>query len=666
MNPAAAPPSPRHSLRELRAMALAGLLVLLGLAFATPALAATHTVANFDDSGQGSLRQAITDANGDTSPPVVVDFAPGLHGVLNLISGPLQITDSMTIEGPGAGVIDVDGDNSQIMQIPSTSSTVSISGLEFSGGHSTAPDGSTASGGAIDNSGTLNVSNAWFDHNSAGTSADPNNDSGTGVGGAISNGGTLTVSDSTFTDNTAGGSGGDGVDSSEGIGGAIESFSSLTVTGSTFTGNSAGGDGGTGDTSGAGTGGAILATGSLTLVNSTITGNSAGGVSGSGMESGQGFGGGVDIAHGPSGATATLKGDTIDGNRVGSASGSDGAGIANQGTTSIVATIVSGNADANNCTNTVLSISGSMSVSKSLEGPAGQTSCGFDLPSADPLLGPLADNGGPTETQALGAGSPAIGAVAPTSDCPVNDERGALRPQGGCDVGAYEVAPPFIGAATATSTGLTTATLDASVSNPDVFAGTVSFQYGTSAAYGTTTAAQAISAGGAPGAYGALLTNLAPGTVYHYRVVATNPDGTTFGPDEQFATASPTPPAQPSRPANTFTFGKAMVGPRGAITVLVNAPDAGRFTARATFTVLARKGHKRVKTTFTYGTASVRSRGRGTFKLVIGLRGRTARELKLLGHRQVTIIVTFTPSGGSAHHRTKNVTVKRNRKGKYS
>jgi len=57
----------------------------------------------------------------------------------------------------------------------------------------------------------------------------------------------------------------------------------------------------------------------------------------------------------------------------------------------------------------------------------------------DPLLGPLADNGGPQQTMALGAGSPAINAGNSTA-CPATDQRGIGRPQGsGCDIGAYEV-----------------------------------------------------------------------------------------------------------------------------------------------------------------------------------------------------------------------------------
>ncbi|MEU9670490.1 choice-of-anchor Q domain-containing protein [Streptomyces bobili] len=62
-----------------------------------------------------------------------------------------------------------------------------------------------------------------------------------------------------------------------------------------------------------------------------------------------------------------------------------------------------------------------------------------DFPHRDPLVGPLADNGGPTDTTALLPGSPAIDAA---GDCPATDQRGVARPQGAaCDIGAYEHAP---------------------------------------------------------------------------------------------------------------------------------------------------------------------------------------------------------------------------------
>jgi hypothetical protein len=60
-----------------------------------------------------------------------------------------------------------------------------------------------------------------------------------------------------------------------------------------------------------------------------------------------------------------------------------------------------------------------------------------DLPNRNPLLGPLADNGGPTDTEALLAGSPAIDAGA-TQGCPQYDQRGVARPRGACDIGAYQ------------------------------------------------------------------------------------------------------------------------------------------------------------------------------------------------------------------------------------
>jgi hypothetical protein len=69
------------------------------------------------------------------------------------------------------------------------------------------------------------------------------------------------------------------------------------------------------------------------------------------------------------------------------------------------------------------------------EGAGGaEPPCVTGVKFADPLLGPLKDNGGPTFTMELGAGSPAIGAGA---DCPATDQRGDKR-SGGCDLGAVQ------------------------------------------------------------------------------------------------------------------------------------------------------------------------------------------------------------------------------------
>jgi uncharacterized repeat protein (TIGR01451 family) len=73
------------------------------------------------------------------------------------------------------------------------------------------------------------------------------------------------------------------------------------------------------------------------------------------------------------------------------------------------------------------------------------TSCNFNDPGSktgvDPQLGALADNGGPTDTRALAASSPAIDAGTNTG-CPATDQRGVTRPQGSsCDIGAFERVP---------------------------------------------------------------------------------------------------------------------------------------------------------------------------------------------------------------------------------
>lgn len=71
-----------------------------------------------------------------------------------------------------------------------------------------------------------------------------------------------------------------------------------------------------------------------------------------------------------------------------------------------------------------------------------EVSCGFthpaDISGADPLLEPLTNNGGSTETHALDSASPAID-EAVSSACPASDQRGITRPQSdGCDIGSYE------------------------------------------------------------------------------------------------------------------------------------------------------------------------------------------------------------------------------------
>ncbi|NDE18633.1 hypothetical protein EBZ80_27395, partial [bacterium] len=85
--------------------------------------------------------------------------------------------------------------------------------------------------------------------------------------------------------------------------------------------------------------------------------------------------------------------------------------------------------------------------------------------------------------------------------------------------------------------GVTTsaATLSASAT-PNGAATTVVFEYGTSTSYGTTTASQNIGNGNSPVSFTAALSGLLPGTMYHFRPVAQNSQGTTYGPDTTFTT----------------------------------------------------------------------------------------------------------------------------------
>lgn len=355
--------------------------------------------------------------------------------------GSVTITDSAftgnTAGGDGGdGYQSGYGHGGAIYLLDSATST-SVSDSTFTN-NSTGGDGGGGNisgrgeGGAIEGesgTGPLTVTGTTFTANVAGGRAGSGAGSGAAVGGAIESFSALTVANSTFSGNTAGGQGGSG-EGAFGFGGAISNFnnvSPLTVTGSTFVGNTAGGQGGTGS------GGAIRASSvsprSVSVTNSTLIGNSAGGGGATGE------GGAIDL---DGKVSATLASVTIDDNEVGA--GGAGAGISGTGTVTAKATIVAGNSGATNC------VAHAAVTSYSLEGPtSGDMSCGFDLPSADPELEPLADNGGPTETQALPASSPAVDAV-PVAKCPTKvDQRGEPRPDNGksvCDVGAFELQDP--------------------------------------------------------------------------------------------------------------------------------------------------------------------------------------------------------------------------------
>ncbi len=102
--------------------------------------------------------------------------------------------------------------------------------------------------------------------------------------------------------------------------------------------------------------------------------------------------------------------------------------------------------------------------------------------------------------------------------------------------------------------GATTASLGGGV-YPNGLDTTYYWQYGTTTSYGAQTQPVDMGAGQAPGFATAALAGLAPATTYHYRLVAQNGDGTTYGYDSQLTTASP-----PILTANPSISGAARLG----------------------------------------------------------------------------------------------------------
>ncbi|MDQ5909577.1 MAG: hypothetical protein QG599_1672 [Pseudomonadota bacterium] len=235
-------------------------------------------VTNLNDSGTGSLRQTVINAN-NIAGSNTITFQTGLTGVITLTGGALDITDDLTIQGPGAGSLAIDGDSASRIFTVGSGKTALIDSLTLQNGFTT----DVAGGGAILNNGNLTISNSAFTNNQA----TPSN-SFLG-GGAIQNYGILTVTYSTFSNNTAvsGGAINNAIgstadlrnstftsniathNSSTGGGGGIFSRGTLTVDYCTFGGATVA------NTSASDGGGLYVWEGSATVKNSTIADNTA-------------------------------------------------------------------------------------------------------------------------------------------------------------------------------------------------------------------------------------------------------------------------------------------------------------------------------------------------------------------------------------------------------
>jgi hypothetical protein len=400
-------------------------------------------VTNSNDWGAGSLRDLITGACPGTT--ITFDMTPGhVTSPINLTSGELLINKSLTIQGPGADQLTVKRNASspsfRIFNIAS-GVTVNISGLSVSNGIGHSPEFSISpyygmtldGGGGIANSGTLTISNSTITGNQTaggGCLSDPNNLGCEyacvpgGYGGGIFNIGTLTVTNSTISSNTTG----PGLDygchgmysvTPGGNGGGISNSGTLTISNSTIVSNTTG-SGGNG-----GYGGGISNAGTLTIFNSTINGNKTG--SGA-LASKGGDGGGIS-----NDGTLSIVNSTISDNFTGNGGGYDPSGCGGRGCAGsagagggIIKT--SGSVSIKNC---IIALNRSNGGGPDLYGQF--TSQGHNLigkpyentgftngvsgdivgtsaAPIDPLLAPLGNYGGPTQTMALLPGSRAIDA----------------------------------------------------------------------------------------------------------------------------------------------------------------------------------------------------------------------------------------------------------------
>jgi hypothetical protein len=203
--------------------------------------AATLTVVNLNDAGAGSLRQQIATASaGDT-----IVFTSGLAGRITLTTGELAVSKDLTIAGPGAKVLAINGNHlSRVFNV--SSGTLNLADLTLTNGVSASPSfrggnvlitspgvlnlrnsrvtggQSAQEGGGIDNYGVLSLMACTLDNNFCTNSSGGGINSqgslamtnctlafnGGGYGGGVNNGGTATIHNCTIASNHGGGAAG--------------------------------------------------------------------------------------------------------------------------------------------------------------------------------------------------------------------------------------------------------------------------------------------------------------------------------------------------------------------------------------------------------------------------------------------------------------------------
>lgn len=405
--------------------------------------------------GVTSLREAIADA----SPGETIDFS--VTGEIDLTLGQLEVTKPLAINGPGAGLLTIDGQlQSRAFYFTATTGDFALAGVTITRGEVDNLDADDGGGGAIrfDSDGLLTISgtelianrasgqnrNGGAIYASAGgvtlvdSVVDDNHTTGGHGGGVYVESGDVTLIRSTVTQNRSSGANDKG-------GGIFSGVGSVTLVDSTVSSNTSGNDGGGIHTSGdlsltrssvsgnaanrtiADGGGVFSSFGEVTITDSTISGNSAG-------ENG----GGIRTHNG----VVTITRSTISGNSSGSLGGGiftraalltidettvtqnlsgAGGGIhLDAGADQLLLnnSIVAGNTgtapdiDRSSAPNAIIAARYSL-IGDASGLPIDVLKGEGNLVDINPLLGPLADNGGPTNTHALLAGSPAINTGTP-------------------------------------------------------------------------------------------------------------------------------------------------------------------------------------------------------------------------------------------------------------
>ncbi|MGF1479142.1 MAG: FG-GAP-like repeat-containing protein [Cyanophyceae cyanobacterium] len=351
--------------------------------------------------------------NSTVSGNTAEDGGGGIYteGTTTLIQSTVSNNSTTTSNSGGAGI--------------RSSGTLTLTDSTVSENSSTA---SFSSGAGISSSGTATLTQSSVSNNSSFS------------GGGISNGGSMTLTNTTVSDNTATNSSGGGIlssgfnnavlnlidstvsgNSSDLGGGGISSNDTLNLLNSTISNNA----------SARRDGGGVEISGNATITNTTISGNSA--INGGGIAVGSSFintavltnstvsgnsatdnGGGIYLR----GGTATLTNSTIANNTVNTDRDSrgNGGGISNRSTLTLRNSIVAENIDLpDNAGAGEIhpDLSGTINGSNfnligTVEGATGNVGSGSDIVTSNPLLGPLAENGGPTLTHTPLQGSPAI------------------------------------------------------------------------------------------------------------------------------------------------------------------------------------------------------------------------------------------------------------------